>query len=101
MQILCKIDFKKMEFFVFGGIDLKRLFDDILLGKMEKFCSASLGGRRTKTKFAKWSASLKTLRTTGTDHWLGHSWNTASRYGIHTWNRTWKNWRKCKEKPQK
>src|SRR6218665_3258811 len=23
-------------------------------------------------------------------HWLGHSWNTASRYGVHTRNRIWK-----------
>src|SRR6218665_3406276 len=44
----------------------QKVFGNILPGKNE-FFRRSLGGPRTATKFQKWSASLKRLRTAGLD----------------------------------
>src|SRR6218665_1165401 len=59
----------------------------LYIGRMERYFLGSLSWSFTTLKTI---TRDKVTICTCTDHWLGHSWNTASRYGIHTLNRTWK-----------
>ena len=83
----------RMQFFVKLT---KNGHSDILPGSLIwEICSAGLGGPRTETKFTKWSASLKRLRTAGLTNahlyffslWILYVvWNSVNWYSIHATN---------------